>query len=131
MKTLDTHVSPAQLRELQNGKSAATIQRSSKLEELFAQQIALAGLPEPTREYRFAADRRFRFDFAWPEHKIALEIQGGYYSGGRHNRDPIADTKKANFAGLRGWTMLFAKPDEVRNGTTLNEISKALSGPTA
>ena len=46
-------------------------------------QINLAGLPAPDREYRFAPQvdgkpvRRWRFDCAWPDRLVALEIDGG------------------------------------------------------
>lgn len=97
----------------------------SPLEETLLQQIELARLPLPEREYRFS-DRRYRFDFCWPQFKLAVEVQGGYYSNGRHNRNPISDCKKANYAGLQGWSVLFFKPDEVTNGSALQQIGEAL-----
>ena len=33
-------------------------------------------IPEPTRELVFAPPRKWRFDFAWPEHLVAVEIDG-------------------------------------------------------
>lgn len=43
-----------------------------------------------------------------------------------HLRDPIGDAKKSNLAGLHGWTVLFYKPDEVRDGRAVNEIARTL-----
>ena len=37
----------------------------------------------PEREFRFC-ERRWRFDFAWPSHKVAVEIDGGIFIHGRH-----------------------------------------------
>lgn len=36
-----------------------------------------AGINNWQREYRFAPKRLWRFDFAWPELALALEIEGG------------------------------------------------------
>jgi very-short-patch-repair endonuclease len=60
------------------------------------------------REYRFIKDRRFRFDIALPDHKIAIEFDGGVYNGGRHTRSIgfINDTKKFNLATMHGWKLL-------------------------
>lgn len=60
------------------------------------------------REYRFIKDRRFRFDVALPDHKIAIEFEGGVYSGGRHTRSTgyINDVKKYNLATMHGWKLL-------------------------
>lgn len=57
------------------------------------------------REYRFAPPRRFRFDFADPVTLIAVEIEGGNWTGGRHTRGSgfEMDCKKYNLAALRGW----------------------------
>lgn len=55
------------------------------------------------REYRFHDVRRFRFDFAWPQYKIAVEVDGGVFApgGGRHAKDP--DREKLNLAAECGW----------------------------
>ena len=38
--------------------------------------FAECGLPEPVPEFRFHDERKFAFDFAWVEQKVALECQG-------------------------------------------------------
>ena len=38
-----------------------------------------AKYPLPEREYRFHESRRWRLDFAWPEFKLGVEIQGGQW----------------------------------------------------
>lgn len=49
--------------------------------------------------------RRFRFDFAWPKRKVAIEIEGGIFMRGRHVRPSgfINDATKYNAATLQGW----------------------------
>jgi len=37
------------------------------------------GLPEPVVEHLFEVGRKFRFDFAWPAQRVALEVQGGLF----------------------------------------------------
>lgn len=62
-------------------------------------------LPMPVREYCFAKPRRFRFDFAWPDHAIACEVEGGVWNRGRHGRGSgiVTDIEKNNIAILKGW----------------------------
>lgn len=73
----------------------------------YALIMALApDLPRPVAEFRFHPVRRWRFDWAWPEHKVAVEIDGGQWKagGGRHNTD--ADREKLNTAAAMGWRVL-------------------------
>lgn len=76
---------------------------------------AAAGLPTPQTEYRFHGNRRWRFDFAWPEAHIALEVEGGQWISGRHNRGSgaIADMEKYNTAASMGWLVFRVDPKKV------------------
>ena len=80
----------------------------SELESNFMLQVRASGLPEPVAEYRFAPPRRWRFDFAWPGVAVAVEIEGGVWSGGRHTTGAgfTADCEKYNRAVLLGWRVL-------------------------
>ncbi|MAF80093.1 hypothetical protein CL629_03385 [bacterium] len=62
-------------------------------------------MPQPTREYRFHPTRKWRFDFAWVEEKIAVEVEGGIWNSGRHSRGygMEADMEKYNEATSLGW----------------------------
>ena len=77
----------------------------SQLEESLALHMRVENIPEPMREYRFHPPRRWRFDFAWPEERIAVEVEGGVWTGGRHTRGKgfIADCDKYNEAGRQHW----------------------------
>ena len=81
---------------------------ASAPEEAFAQLVRIRGLPEPEREYRFAPPRRWRFDFAWPKRRLAVEIEGGVHSGGRHVRGQgfVDDAEKYLGAIVLGWTVI-------------------------
>ena len=60
------------------------------------------------REHRFHATRRWRFDAAWPIARVAVELEGGLYTRGRHLRASgyDADCEKYNAAALAGWRVL-------------------------
>ena len=64
------------------------------------------GLQSPVAEYQFAPPRRWRFDYAWPDCRVAVEFDGGQWviAGGRHNRD--SDREKLNAAAAMGWRVL-------------------------
>jgi len=79
--------------------------KESPLEREFIQAYKLYGIPEPLREYKFHETRKWRFDFCWPDIKVAVELEGGVFSGGRHTRGMgfVADCEKYNQAALLGW----------------------------
>lgn len=72
--------------------------------------------PEPALEYRFAVERRWRFDVAWPEARVAVEIDGGGWVRGRHHRPAgyQADAEKLNAAVAAGWRVLRFTPEMLR-----------------
>ena len=90
----------------------------SDLEDSFAVSWALL-VPghAPQREYRFAPGRRYAFDFAWPESRVALEIEGGTYTNGRHVRGSgyRHDCEKYNLAASLGWRVFRATSDMLRD----------------
>ncbi len=92
-----------------------------------------AGMPRYEREFRFHPSRRWRFDFAWPEHLLALEVEGGIYTRGRHTRPGgfRADLEKYNAALLLGWRVLRVTGDEIRQGQALRLVEMALADTMA
>lgn len=77
-------------------------------------------LPEP--EYHFAPPRKWRFDYAWPRLKIALEVEGGVWIRGRHTRGAgfLKDIEKYNTAASLGWLVLRTIPDDLYSDATLD-----------
>lgn len=59
-------------------------------------------------EYRFHKTRRWRFDFAIPERKIAIEYEGIHSKKSRHTTVTgyTKDAEKYNAAAKEGWTVL-------------------------
>lgn len=100
----------------------------SHLEDTLAFQLQAAGLPTPEREHRFAPPRKWRFDFAWPHLMVALEVDGGTMSGGRHTRGKgfEADCEKTNAAAINGWLLLRVTGAMVRDGRALDTAEKAI-----
>lgn len=108
-------------------KPAKAPKPKSTGEELFAAQCRAVGLI-PAREYRFAPPRRYRFDFCFPELKLAVEVEGGVWSGGRHTRASgfIEDCNKYNLAAVMGYRVLRFPTHEVKSGAALKTLEEAL-----
>jgi hypothetical protein len=87
-----------------------------------------AGLPIPAREHRFCDHRGWRFDFAWPDRMLALEVEGGIWSGGRHTRGAgfEADCEKYNTATISGWRVLRVTSSMITSGVALQMVEQAL-----
>lgn len=66
-------------------------------------------------ELQFHEGRRWRFDFAWPEVKVALEIEGGVFIGGGHvrGRAYTNNCEKYNEALFDGWRVFRLTPDQI------------------
>jgi very-short-patch-repair endonuclease len=95
-----------------------------------AQQCELAGLPVPEAEVRFHPKRRWRFDFAWPDRKLALECDGGIWVGGRHGTGQgiERDCEKFSEAAIAGWRVMRVTTGMVKSGQALSLIERALNG---
>jgi very-short-patch-repair endonuclease len=107
---------PASTQDDRLALAAATPRNESEIERRFAQQIRAAGLPEPEREYYHITGRDFRLDFAWPDKKLGVEIQGMAH---RIKSKFHADMEKRILAQLAGWTVLEFSGDMVRHDTAM------------
>lgn len=104
------------------------------------------GIPIPEAEYPFnklspyparsktGRIRLWRLDFAWPKEAhdlyspVALEIDGGVWTGGRHTRGQgyIGDMEKFNEAVLQGWMCLHCTPTQLKTFEIAPLIKRAL-----
>jgi very-short-patch-repair endonuclease len=82
---------------------------------LFVQLIGNTLSCTPIEEYRFHPVRRWRFDIAVPELKIAVEIEGGTWIQGRHTRAKgyQKDMEKYNAAQMLGWKVFRYAPQQL------------------
>lgn len=108
-----------------------------KLEAVFVLQMLelhqRLGVRLPEREVRFHPTRRWKFDFAWPELKIAVEVEGGVWSSGRHTRGAgfIADCEKYNEAARLGWRVFRMPGPWILGGRGARYVERVLCGEEA
>lgn len=127
---------PAPLRDRVAGLSAPVPKRrkagrgDSPLVASLMRQIAADGIPAPVQEHRFHPVRKWRFDLAWPDRMIAVEVDGGVWSGGRHTRGAgfIADCKKINEATAMGWRVFRFPTPHVSDGSAVAMLRRLLNG---
>ena len=95
---------------------------------LFLHYCRFAGVPEPVAEYKFHPTRLHRMDFAWPDHKLGLEVEGGVWTRGRHGRGSgvVKDMAKHTLAAEEGWRIIRVTPDNLYMLSTIDSIEKAL-----
>lgn len=86
-------------------------------------------LPAPTLEHRFHSIRKWRFDLAWPERKVAVEVDGGIWMQGRHTRGAgyERDVEKLNEAQLMGWKVLRYSTGQVKQGIPILDLKRAFA----
>lgn len=73
------------------------------------------GGPDLEKEFRFHPTRRWRADYAHPESRLLIEIEGGTWTRGRHVRPAgyAKDAEKYNAAALDGWCVVRLTTDMV------------------
>lgn len=110
----------------------------NRFEKAMQTQIRALGLPEPVSEYRMFAEiagtgkglrarlkekgfKDYRFDFAWPQFRLALEINGSIWTKGGHSsgRGLIRDYDKINQAQMQKWDVLIFTTEQVMNGEAI------------
>jgi hypothetical protein len=73
--------------------------------------------PLPQRQFLFHETRKWRFDFAWPQYKVAVEIDGGVYqrkaTGHRSISGVVNQMAKLNAAQIVGWKVLRFHADDL------------------
>ena len=105
------------LRALLRVRPAGLPPTESDAETLFVQLARSAGLPPPERQFVVRTPNgAFRLDFAWPEVRVAAEIDGAatHASPGALARDLRRQNSLMLAPGAAGWTLLrFSWPDLV------------------
>lgn len=101
--------------------------RVSEPEEALAWQLRAEGLTFE-REYRFHESRLWRLDFWFGDAKLAIEIDGGGWTNGRHSRGEgiERDCEKASHVAMAGYRLMRVTPGQVKRGEALKWILVAL-----
>lgn len=109
-------------------KAAKEAKPPSALEVSLSKLIADSELPLPCREFKFHETRRWRFDFAWPEFLVAVEVEGGVWTGGRHTRGVgfEGDCEKYAEALTAGWKVLRVTGKHIRSGRAMEWLRMLL-----
>ena len=107
--------------------SARHVERS-QLEVLFESQLKMVKIGGYVTEHRFHPVRKWRFDFAWLDRSIAVEIEGGTWSGGRHTRGSgfELDCEKYNEAAAIGWTVFRFTGKMVKSGNAIQLLKEVM-----
>lgn len=85
------------------------MKKLSALEETFLVQLKSEGLTYlMERELMFHPERKWRFDFAWHDYMLAVELEGGTWGLSRHTTGKgfQDDCDKYNAATMMGWKLL-------------------------
>lgn len=84
-------------------------------------------------EFRFHPTRKWRADYAIEQHKILIEVEGGLWGYGRHNRALgfIKDMEKYNTATSLGWSVLRIQPKELLLRSTLDLVEQTIKNKNA
>lgn len=110
--------------------------KSDAAAAVFKRMCVASGLPLPVREYRFAQEamgREWEADFAWPDERIILEVEGGAWAGGRHTRGSgyLEDMRKYNAMSLLGFALLRCTPKTLCTPETVNMVADLIRARTA
>jgi very-short-patch-repair endonuclease len=101
------------------------VSKSSNLERRFELIWRALDGPKLTSEYRFHPARRWRADYAHIESRTLIELEGGVWVGGRHNRAAgfVADAEKYLEAALGGWRVVRLVGSQIN----LNTVSRLIT----
>lgn len=110
--------------------TASSLERSF---DTYWRQLAQASAPAYVEQLTWHVSRDWRWDIAWPDYQLALELQGGSWTSGRHNRGAgmAGDYEKHLNATRVGWRVLYLTTDMLHDdpSTLIAIISDILRKP--
>ena len=98
-------------------------------EKVFFALLNDANLPLPVKEHQFHDTRKWRFDYCYPDRKIAIEVEGGVYTNGAHGSITgiLRDMEKYTEAAILGYRILRILPDKLASVSTIELIKRAIN----
>lgn len=86
-------------------------------------QLELVGALSPVPEYRFYEGRKWRLDLAYPDRRLAIEVDGAVH---RIKGQFYRDLEKHQALFFEGWRLLRVSTAQVRSGAALAMVRRAL-----
>lgn len=124
------------LKRFQARKLEAKVKRQPKPKAadktalLFTRLCEACGLPVPVPEYRFHPVRKWRIDYLFEANgrRVALEVEGGIWTQGRHTRGSgfKKDMEKYNAISAAGIILLRVVPGELMSRRTIELVKQTL-----
>ena len=80
----------------------------------------------PERQYKFHPTRKYRADFAFPQYKVLVEIQGGSYTRGAHHtpKGYSQNCLRQIEATILGWRMIYFDTILMKNPNRCVELTE-------
>lgn len=100
------------------------------LELTLLHQLRALGLTDGlVQQHKFSDTRNWRFDFAWPDLKLAMEVDGGTWVGGAHSRGSgiERDCEKLAAAVTFGWRVMRCTTGQVSRGVAALWLASAIN----
>ena len=134
------NIEPASVKRLPKAKRTGwiddelNIRNKAKYTDQFTMLMKIELNLDIWPEFLFTIERQWRFDYAIPVNqvgrglKIAIEVEGGIHTGGRHVRGTgyEADMQKYSMASIEGWTLIRVTPSQLMTSETIEMIKKAI-----
>lgn len=105
-------------------RNTARSSRPSPLEAAVELQLRALKLPPGWRQYKPLPDRKFALDFAWPEYKLAVEVDGMVH---RIKERFEADAERHNLLLDAGWRVYRVTGKMVRSGAAADLLLRLLA----
>ncbi|OYD41163.1 endonuclease domain-containing protein [Sphingobacterium cellulitidis] len=107
------------------------IKNKEKHKDAFIRFIEMELGLEVWPEFHFSIERNYRLDYAIPEFKIAIEVDGGIWmkgnSGHSSGKGIKRDMDKGNLLQLYGWKTIRIEPNEIVSDKVLESIKTLMN----
>lgn len=106
-----------------------------KWEKMFALHVRAFKLPHPQIQFRFYPGRKFQSDFAWPNLKILVELEGGIWRRNEHGNfagahsfpgNILRDIEKQSLAASLGYLVFRFTGDDIKSLKAIKMIQEAI-----
>ena len=134
------HPSALKITEVRSKKKRVTIHKTGWIDDdrniknkasaadMFMRLVKIEIGLDVWPEFFFSTERLYRFDYAIPEYKIAIEQEGGIWAKGNSGHSSGTgiqrDMDKNNLAIAQGWVIIRRTPADICTSGTMELIKK-------